>query len=98
MAMTDPIVTPLGSEVVLDLPQSKLSLSARIVRQSSKHGYPVLGLEFLIQSADEEESLIRLLYNETVWFQKLNRVGILDSFLILIGSIWRAEPLVRRFR
>ena len=98
MAMTDPIVTPLGSEVVLDLPQSKLSLSARIVRQSSKHGYPVLGLEFLIQSAAEEESLICLLYNENVWFQKLNRVGILDSFLILIGSIWRAEPIVRRFR
>ena len=98
MAMTDHIMTQKGSEVILELPQSRLSLSAKIVRQGSKYGYPVLGLEFLIKSADEEEALISLLYNENVWFQKLNRVQVLDSILILIGSIWRADPLVRRFR
>lgn len=98
MALTDRVVTLEGSDALLELPQSKLTLPSRIVRRTSKHGYPVLGLEFLLETADQEEALIRLLYNENVWFQKLNRVGIVDSFLILIGSLWRAEPLVRRFR
>jgi len=98
MALTDRVVALDGSDALLELPQSKLNLPSRIVRRTSKHGYPVLGLEFLPQTVDQEEALIRLLYNENVWFQKLNRVGIVDSFLILIGSLWRAEPLVRRFR
>ncbi|MEA5441563.1 glycosyltransferase [Cyanobium gracile] len=98
MALTDRVVSLDGGDAMLDLPQSKLTLPSKIVRQSSKHGYPVLGLEFHLQSVEQEEALIRLLYNETVWFQKLNRVGIVDSFLILVGSVWRAEPLVRRFR
>ncbi len=98
MALTDRVVALEGSDALLELPQSKLTLPSRIVRRTSKHGYPVLGLEFLPQTVDQEEALIRLLYNENVWFQKLNRVGIVDSFLILIGSLWRAEPLVRRFR
>jgi len=98
MALFDPMLVPDGKVSVVELPQNKLTLPSKVIEQRSHKGYSLLRLCFLMPSTEQEEALIHLLYNEHVWFHKLKRVGIIDSFLIMIGSAWRAEPLVRRFR
>jgi cellulose synthase (UDP-forming) len=98
MALLDPILALNDNDVEVELPQSKLLLPSRIVQQSIRHDYPLLHLEFLEKTVEQDEALIRLIYNESAWFHSLKRVGFIDSFLIMIGAIWRAEPLVRRFR
>lgn len=81
----------------LEFPQVPLTLPVTLVRQGSRDGYPLLGLQFNLADAEREAALIRLLYNDAAWFQKLRRVGSLDAFLSLLGSLWRADPLVRRY-
>ena len=98
MALIDSMIAADGKDAVVELPQSKLTLPSKILGQRNHKGYSVLRLGFLPPSTEQEEALIHLLYNENVWFHKLKRVGIIDSFLIMIGSAWRSEPLVRRFR
>ena len=98
MALIDPMMAADGKDAVVELPQSKLTIPSKILGQRSHKGYSVLRLGFLPPSTEQEEALIHLLYNEHAWFHKLKRIGIIDSFLIMIVSAWRAEPLVRRFR
>jgi cellulose synthase (UDP-forming) len=98
MVLIDSMITSDGKDAVVELPQGKLTLPSKVLGQRRHKGYSVLRLGFLPLSTEQEAALIHLLYNEHVWFHKLKRVGIIDSFLIMIGSAWRAEPLVRRFR
>ena len=81
----------------LEFPQMSLTLPVKVVRQANREGYPLLGLQFNLADAEREAALIRLLYNDAAWFQKLRRVGSLDAFLSLLGSLWRADSLVRRY-
>jgi cellulose synthase (UDP-forming) len=84
-------------EGLLRVPQYNLSMPVRLIRTTLRAGYPLLGLHFVLSAREAEAALIQLIYGENAWFQKLTRIGGIDALLLLLGSVFRAEPVVRRY-
>ncbi len=96
LLLTTPGPSSQGAEGVLRVPQAGLVLPVQLMRTTRQNGYPLLGLRFLLSAREAEAALIQLLYGENAWFQKLPRITSLDSLFLLLGSVFRADPIVRR--
>ncbi|QEY32463.1 glycosyltransferase [Synechococcus sp. RSCCF101] len=86
-----------GGKGILRVPQYDLRLPVQLMRITLQDGYPLLGLRFLLAEQQAEAAMIRLIYGESSWFQKLPRISFLDSLFVLLGSVFRAEPIVQRY-
>lgn len=89
---------PTGTETegLLRVPQFHLELPVRLMRSSRLRQLPLLGLSFQMPAQETEAALIQLIYGENAWFQKVTRVGSIEALFLLLGSVVRAEPIVRR--
>lgn len=96
LLLTTPGPTGEGAHGVLRVLQAGLVLPVQLIRTTRQNGYPMLGLRFLLSAQEAESALIQLIYGENVWFQKLPRITSLDSLFLLLGSVFRADPIVRR--
>ncbi len=79
------------------MPQYHLELPVRLVRTSRLQQKHLLGLNFEMPARETEAALIQLIYRENAWFQRVKRVGSIEALFLLLGSVVRAEPILRRF-
>lgn len=89
---------PTGKETegLLRVPQFHLELPVRLMRSGRLRQLPLLGLSFQMPAQETEAALIQLIYGENAWFQKVTRVGSIEALFLLLGSVVRADPIVRR--
>jgi cellulose synthase (UDP-forming) len=89
---------PTGPETegLLRVPQYRLELPVLLMRSGRRRQLPLLGLSFQMPAQETEAALIQLIYGENAWFQKVTRVGSIEALFLLLGSVVRAEPIVRR--
>ncbi|MFM7314285.1 MAG: PilZ domain-containing protein, partial [Cyanobium sp.] len=82
----------------LHLDDTALHLPVQVVRRDAVNGTSRLALRYDPLDAASTGSLLRLLYGGThVELPKARRVHFLDAFLSLVGGIWGANPVVRRY-
>jgi cellulose synthase (UDP-forming) len=81
---------------LLRVPQYHLELPVRLMRTSRLRQHHLLGLNFEMPARETEAALIQLIYGENAWFQKVKRVGSIEALFLLLGSVVRAEPILRR--
>ena len=84
---------PSGQRGSLRLVEPKLDLEAEVVRATPTE----LALRFDAAAAQDEAALLSLLYSGDLWFHRPKRLSISDALLHWLGSLWRADPLRRRF-
>ena len=56
-----------------------------------------LGVQFVGLDAAAEAGLIRLIYSGTHWFHRPRRLSTSDALLHWLGTLWRPDPILRRF-
>ncbi|MCP9786350.1 glycosyltransferase [Cyanobium sp. N5-Cardenillas] len=84
------------TEGLLRVPQYQLEMPVRLMRSGRLRQLPLLGLNFEMPARETEAALIQLIYGENAWFQKVTRVGSIEALFLLLGSVVRAEPILRR--
>ncbi len=57
-----------------------------------------LGLQFDPGDAAEDAELFKLLYSSAHWFHRPRRLSTTDALLHALSTLWRADPIRRRFR
>jgi len=90
---------------VLELMEPALTIPARLVRLRQHEADPQRGqeqgtslfLQFEELTAEAEASLLGLIYSGERWFHRPRRLSTSDALLQALGSLWRADPLLRRF-
>jgi len=79
----------------LELVESGLCLPVRL--DTVDHdGSPVLELGFPPLTSHQTGALLELIYDGRLPMHQPHRIGTLDALIELLGSIWRAVPLVQR--
>ncbi len=78
------------------MPQYHLELPVQLKRTGRLRQHHLLGLTFEMPARETEAALIQLIYGENAWFQKVKRVGSIEALFLLMGSVVRAEPILRR--
>lgn len=61
-------------------------------------GATELGLRFQRAGDAAEATLLGLIYGRHNWFHQPRRVSTSDALLHWIGTLWRPDPILRRFR
>ncbi len=82
-----------GQWGTLQLMEPSLRLRAQVVRNSGRE----LALRLEAGDATSDAALLALLYSGDLWFHRPKRLSISDALLHWLGSLWRAEPIRRRF-
>ena len=81
----------------MEVVQQNIQIPVIIKRQGIQDGHPVIGMLFEYQDAKLEAALIQLIYSESNQYIRLPRIGTVDSLLALLGTVWNAAPLLRRY-
>ena len=56
-----------------------------------------LGLQFDRVNVDTDATLLGLIYSGDHWFHRPRRLSISDALLHWLGTLWRPDPILRRF-
>ena len=89
---------PQGDQGWLRLDDTPLTLPVRVVRRDVIDGSVRMALRYDALDAASTGSLLRLLYGGgDVALPQPRRIAALDAFRSLIGGIWGANPVVRRY-
>lgn len=81
----------------LRLDDTPLHLPVRVVRRDLIEGSFRMGLRYEHLDATSTGALLRLLYGGAVELPQARRIGAIDAFRSLLGGIWGANPIVRRY-
>ncbi|MFM8258447.1 MAG: glycosyltransferase family 2 protein [Vulcanococcus sp.] len=79
--------------VALELTDPNIKLEADIVRRQGNR----LALHFKRQHRPVESALLGLLYSGEHWFHRPRRLSTSDALLHWFGTLWKADPILRRF-
>jgi len=90
---------------VLELMEPPLTIPAQVLRLRERNADPQRGVEqstslflrFEQLPAATEASLLALIYSGDRWFHRPRRLSTSDALLQALGSLWRADPILRRF-
>ena len=77
----------------LELVEPPLSIRVQVEPASPTR----LALRFQECSADTEAALLGLIYSSEHWFHQPRRLSTTDALLHGLGSLWRPDPILRRF-
>jgi len=77
----------------LELMEPPLQLKAQLMRAQDRE----VALAFSELDSDAELTLLNLIYNGDEAFHRPRRLSISDALLHWIGSLWRPDPILRRF-
>ena len=97
LVLTDKECLLASDHGVLEVVQQNIQIPVIIKRQGIQDGHPVIGMLFEYQDAKLEAALIQLIYSESNQYIRLPRIGTVDSLLALLGTVWNAAPLLRRY-
>lgn len=79
--------------VALELTDPDIRVEAELVRIRGAR----LALQFKQQPLAVESELLGLLYSGEHWFHRPRRLSTSDALLHWFGTLWRADPILRRF-
>lgn len=82
-----------SSTAQLHLVEPPLTINASIERP----GTTELGLKFEEGDADTDAALLGLIYSDRHWFHQPRRLSTTDALLHWLGTLWRPDPILRRF-
>ncbi|MCS5697894.1 glycosyltransferase [Cyanobium sp. FGCU-52] len=85
---------PAGGEGWLELEQPAVRLPVRLVRQGSGG---LAGLVFQPMDGETNLALLNLLYSGGIELPAPRQQGGLTALRSLLGGLWRAEPILRRY-
>jgi hypothetical protein len=89
---------PEGDQGWLSLDDTAIQLPVRVVRRDLVDRSLRMALRYEPLDAATTGSLLRLLYGgDDVALPVARRIGALDAFRSLLGGIWGANPVVRRY-
>jgi cellulose synthase (UDP-forming) len=89
---------PEGDQGWLSLDDTSIQLPVRVVRRDLVDRSLRMALRYEPLDAATTGSLLRLLYGgDDVALPVARRIGTLDAFRSLLGGIWGANPVVRRY-
>ena len=95
--LNDDIHPPAGEHGWLRLDDTDLRLPVRVVRRDPIERGIRMALQYEPLDAASTGSLLRLLYGGGVELPRARNIGAIDAFRSLIGGIWGANPVVRRY-
>ncbi len=87
-----PEITPGPAQ--LELVEPPLQLKAQVERASGTQ----LALRFDAGDTGSEDTLLGLIYSGEHWFHRPKRLSTSDALLHALGTLWRPDPILRRFR
>lgn len=79
---------------ILQLMEPPLLLTAQVLRTKDRQ----VALAFSALDSDAEQHLLSLIYNGDEAFHRPRRLSISDALLHWLGSLWRPDPILNRFR
>ena len=71
--------------------------SLRIEVELRRVGADQLGVQFVELDSESEAALIGLIYSGDHWFHRPRRLSTSDALLHWFGTLWRPDPILRRF-
>ena len=77
----------------LHLVEPPLTIHASVERA----GPTELGLKFKEGDAETDAALLGLIYSDRHWFHQPRRLSTTDALLHWLGTLWRPDPILRRF-
>jgi cellulose synthase (UDP-forming) len=84
-------ITPGAAQ--LELVEPPLRIEAHVERASAS----TLALRFRSGDTRTDEALLSLIYSGEHWFHRPRRLSTSDALLHWLGTLWRPDPILRRF-
>ena len=79
------------------LDDTSLRLPVEVVRRTGQGANVRIGLRYAPLDADSTGELLKLLYGGGVGLPQARQIGAIQAFISLIGGLWGANPVVRRY-
>ena len=91
------VPSPAESSGWLLLDDTDLKLPVEVVRRSGEGANVRIGLRYSSLDAASTGALLKLLYGGGVGLPQARQIGAIHAFISLIGGLWGANPVVRRY-
>lgn len=95
--LNEGISPPEQERGLLRLDDTQLHLPVRVIRRDPIERSVRMALQYEPLEASTTADLLRLLYGGAVDLPRARRIGAIDAFRSLLGGIWGANPIVRRY-
>ncbi len=91
------VPAPTEDQGWLLLDDTPLRLPVEVVRRTGQGANVRIGLRYVSLDAGSTGALLKLLYGGGVGLPHARRIGAINAFISLIGGLWGANPVVRRY-
>jgi cellulose synthase (UDP-forming) len=91
------VAAPSQDSGWLMLDDTELRLPVEVVRLSGKGSNIRVALRYTPLDASSTGELLKLLYGGGVGLPKARQIGAINAFISLLGGLWGANPVVRRY-
>jgi len=91
------VAAPSQDSGWLILDDTDLRLPVEVVRLSGKGSNIRVALRYSPLDASSTGELLKLLYGGGVGLPKARQIGAINAFISLLGGLWGANPVVRRY-
>jgi cellulose synthase (UDP-forming) len=91
------VPSPAESSGWLLLDDTDLKLPVEVVRRSGEGANVRIGLRYSSLDPASTGALLKLLYGGGVGLPQARQIGAIHAFISLIGGLWGANPVVRRY-